>query len=164
MTTRPFDVDPDIRRASTPPSSVYGDPVLHERLIERAFARSWQPLVDARPPAEGTAGAAPVTLLEGSLNEPLLLTRDAGGPLRCLSNVCTHRGMRICRELTTRTLTLYAILPLSSPERISQSGSVLTISRPYASPPASETGSRTRYCARPESTLAVVPIHWTALK
>jgi choline monooxygenase len=36
--------------------------------------------------------AHPFTLLEGALDEPLLLTRDADDGLHCLSNVCTHRG------------------------------------------------------------------------
>jgi choline monooxygenase len=31
-------------------------------------------------------------MLGGLLDEPLLLARDAAGTLRCLSNVCTHRG------------------------------------------------------------------------
>jgi choline monooxygenase len=30
--------------------------------------------------------------MPGLLDEPLLLARDGGGTLRCLSNVCTHRG------------------------------------------------------------------------
>ncbi len=30
--------------------------------------------------------------MPGCLDEPLLLARDAQGELRCLSNVCTHRG------------------------------------------------------------------------
>jgi choline monooxygenase len=34
----------------------------------------------------------PFTLLEGSLDEPLLLTRDFKDQVHCLSNVCTHRG------------------------------------------------------------------------
>lgn len=34
----------------------------------------------------------PATLLKGFLDEPLLVSR-ADGELRCLSNVCTHRGM-----------------------------------------------------------------------
>jgi choline monooxygenase len=34
----------------------------------------------------------PCTLLDGCLDEPLVLTRDAAGKLHCLSNVCTHRG------------------------------------------------------------------------
>src|SRR4029453_11339749 len=35
---------------------------------------------------------APRDLLPGVLDEPLLLARDADATLRCLSNVCTHRG------------------------------------------------------------------------
>jgi choline monooxygenase len=38
------------------------------------------------------ASLAPRDLLPGLLDEPLLLARDAAGTLRCLSNVCTHRG------------------------------------------------------------------------
>jgi choline monooxygenase len=34
----------------------------------------------------------PLTLLEGSLDEPLVLTSDENCVARCLSNVCTHRG------------------------------------------------------------------------
>ena len=32
------------------------------------------------------------------LDEPLLLANDATGTLRCLSNVCTHRGNLLVRE------------------------------------------------------------------
>ena len=35
---------------------------------------------------------SPFTLLPGTLDEPLLLTRDTEDRLHCLSNVCTHRG------------------------------------------------------------------------
>ncbi len=85
-------IDPDIRRARTLPSRVYTDPALYELARERVFARSWQLVADvdrlARP---GTA--LPTTLLPGLIDEPLVLTRDAeDGTLRCLSNVCTHRG------------------------------------------------------------------------
>jgi choline monooxygenase len=34
----------------------------------------------------------PFTLLPGTLDEPLVLTRDANDRIHCLSNVCTHRG------------------------------------------------------------------------
>jgi choline monooxygenase len=81
------EIEPDIRDASTPPGAFYADPALLERARERVFARSWQ-LVDADEPSR--QGAAPFTLLPGFLDEPLLLARDS--ELRCLSNVCTHRG------------------------------------------------------------------------
>jgi choline monooxygenase len=38
----------------------------------------------------------PFILLEGLLDEPLLLTRDESDRLHVLSNVCTHRGTIVC--------------------------------------------------------------------
>ncbi len=35
-------------------------------------------------------------LLEGALEEPILLTRDREDHVHCLSNVCTHRGALLC--------------------------------------------------------------------
>jgi len=69
----------------------YLDESLWRLALERVFAPSWQWLGDL---ADVTAPLAlsPRELLPGSLDEPLLLARDAAGTLRCLSNVCTHRG------------------------------------------------------------------------
>jgi choline monooxygenase len=41
---------------------------------------------------------APFTLLPGSLDEPLLLSRDGDARLHALSNVCTHRGAILCES------------------------------------------------------------------
>lgn len=86
-----FDIDQDIRRASTAPSGLYTDPALHEAARERVFARSWQ-LVGDTDPVRAPGQVYPVTLLPGLLDEPLLLARGEDDRLRCLSNVCTHRG------------------------------------------------------------------------
>lgn len=86
-----FDIDADIRRAETLPGRVYHDPAVYERQRERVFARSWQVAGDAdRVRAPGHV--LPFTLLEGCLDEPLVLARDDDGELHCLSNVCTHRA------------------------------------------------------------------------
>src|SRR5438477_810633 len=91
MTLRDFEIDKDIRRASTLPARVYSDPEYFEAQKDLVFARSWQYVGDAaRVKAPGRV--APLTLLDGCLNEPLLLTSDDEGTVRCLSNVCTHRG------------------------------------------------------------------------
>jgi choline monooxygenase len=87
----PLSIDPDIARASTLPAAVYRDPEWHQRVRERVFAGSWQLVADAdrvRTPGH----ALPLTLLEGCLDEPVVLVRDEQDTLRCLSNVCTHRG------------------------------------------------------------------------
>src|SRR4029078_6393738 len=58
---------------------------------DTVFARSWQWAGDAdRVKAPGHV--LPFTLLEGCLNAPLVLVADEDAELRCLSNVCTHRG------------------------------------------------------------------------
>ena len=90
-----FEIDPDIRRAWTPPSRVYTDSDIYAAAKERIFARSWQ-LVGTIDEVRVPGQTLPVTLLEGCLDEPLLLARDRQDGLRCLSNVCTHRGMMVC--------------------------------------------------------------------
>ncbi|HMB70663.1 MAG TPA: Rieske 2Fe-2S domain-containing protein, partial [bacterium] len=85
-----FRIETEIARAETLPGRAYGDPAVWERSRERVFARSWQYLPAARDLPAGD-GAAPLTLLEGCLDEPLVLTRHRGR-VRCLSNVCTHRA------------------------------------------------------------------------
>lgn len=90
-------VDADIRRASTMPAWVYSDAGVHTLARERVFARSWQFVADAdRVKVPGQV--LPFTLLEGALDEPLLLARDRADRLHCLSNVCTHRGTVVCES------------------------------------------------------------------
>lgn len=92
-----FEIDADISRAWTPPARVYTDVDFYQAARERIFARSWQ-LVghsdDVRVPGQ----VHPFTMLEGCLDEPLLLVRDRADMLHCLSNVCTHRGMIVCEQ------------------------------------------------------------------
>lgn len=88
-------VDPDITIAHTLPGWVYADPESFARQRERVFASSWQWVADEadlRVPGQ----TWPVTLLEGLLDEPLVLTRDREDRTHCLSNVCTHRGTLVC--------------------------------------------------------------------
>jgi len=86
-----LDVDPDIAVASTLHKNFYLDPGQFDLARERIFARSWQWLGDIGDVAE-SGSLSPRQMLPGLLDEPLLLARDEAGRLRCLSNVCTHRG------------------------------------------------------------------------
>lgn len=92
-----YEVHADIRVAETLPGSFYTDAAAHARLVERVFAPSWQfiPGVERLGPEPGVV---PFTLLEGWLDEPLVLTRDERGFVRCLSNVCTHRAKIVATE------------------------------------------------------------------
>ena len=92
-----YRVDPDITRAATLDPAFYRDAMAWERSRERIFARSWQWIGSLEDVADAER-LSPRTLLAGLLDEPLLLARDAGGELRCLSNVCTHRGNLLVPE------------------------------------------------------------------
>lgn len=92
-----FIIDPDIARARTLDTAFYTDPAIFTRAKEKLFAPSWQFIGDtSQVPAAGNA--LPFTLLEGYLDEPLVLVCDAAGALRVLSNVCTHRGNIVVGE------------------------------------------------------------------
>jgi choline monooxygenase len=90
-----FHIHPDISRAETMPSRFYTESSVYEESIELIFAKSWQWIGDSdlvKVPGQ----IHPLTLLEGCLEEPLLLTRDLDDNVSCLSNVCTHRGNIVC--------------------------------------------------------------------
>src|SRR5512132_2576709 len=84
-------VEADITRAATLSAAFYRDEAAYELARERVFARSWQWIGDLAD-VDAPASLSPRDLLPGTLDEPLLLARDEAGTLRCLSNVCTHRG------------------------------------------------------------------------
>lgn len=85
-----MNISKNIREASTLPGRFYHDHVVYKESLESVFARSWQFM------GHHTQWQAnmqyPVTLLDGSLNEPLILSKDAAGDIKICSNVCTHRG------------------------------------------------------------------------
>lgn len=90
-------IDPRIDIATTLPGTFYADDAAWRAAKERVFGRTWQWLGDLRDVVHSRS-LSPRTLLPGSLDEPLLLVRDASGTLRCMSNVCTHRGNILVRE------------------------------------------------------------------
>jgi choline monooxygenase len=86
-----FHIDSDIKKAKTISTDFYTESEHYEASKERIFAPSWQ-YIGHTDQLHDTQNIIPCTLLEGYLNEPLVLTRDATGQIHCLSNVCTHRG------------------------------------------------------------------------
>ncbi len=92
-----FFVDADISRACTISTEVYKSAGFFLMAKEKIFAQCWQFLGDTDMVA-GNGSCHPFTLLEKYIDEPLLLTRDEGGTLHCLSNVCTHRGNLLISE------------------------------------------------------------------
>jgi choline monooxygenase len=90
-----YEVDSDIRQASTLPSRYYSDRESFELGKDRYFASTWQYVGDLSS-VKVPGQVYPIELLPGLLNEPLLFTRDTNDKLHCISNVCTHRGMTVC--------------------------------------------------------------------
>jgi choline monooxygenase len=88
-----FVIDPDIRRAKTLSSTFYTDERFFELSRERIFARTWQ----FAGRTDEVANLKPVNLLPGMLDEPILLSKTEDG-VKCLSNVCTHRGKILVEE------------------------------------------------------------------
>ena len=92
-----YAVDPDITVAFTIDSAFYRDEAAYALARERIFARTWQWIGDLADVAE-PGSLAPRELLPGLVDAPLLLARDADGTLRCISNVCTHRGNILVKQ------------------------------------------------------------------
>lgn len=88
-----FEVDSDIRRAKTLPSSFYIDETYFESSREKIFARTWQFVGKI----DDFENLKPVTVLPGFLDVPILLSRNETG-VNCISNVCTHRGKILIEE------------------------------------------------------------------
>jgi len=78
-----YRVDTDITVASTIDSAFYRDPEAYTLARDRIFARTWQ-WIGALADVSEPSSFAPRELLPGLLDEPLLLTRDERGELRCL--------------------------------------------------------------------------------
>ncbi len=98
-------VDPNIAKASTLSTDFYNSPEYFEAAKEKIFAASWQ-LVGNAALVKFAGDVQPFILLEGYLNEPLLLTKDKAGEINCLSNVCTHRGNIIAYKVCSKATTL----------------------------------------------------------
>jgi choline monooxygenase len=99
-----FSIDPDIRKAETLPAWVYASDEAYQAQRSSVFARTWQFAGDANR-VKASGHVLPFTLLDGCLDEPLVLSRDDNGELHCFSNVCTHRGTLVVEgEGHTHTL------------------------------------------------------------
>ena len=90
-------VQKNIAKAKTLPSEFYTDPKYFDETRKKIFSRSWQFAGDITRIKE-PGSCYPFTLLDGYLDDPLLLVKNTGGEINCLSNVCTHRGNILISE------------------------------------------------------------------
>ncbi len=86
-----FEVHPDIAVAKTIHTDFYTNSGIFESSKEKIFSKGLHYVGDSQLlPHAGFAN--PVSLLPQFLDEVLVLVRDQQDVIRCLSNVCTHRG------------------------------------------------------------------------
>ena len=91
-------IDPDIRKAQTLPSRYYNDEEVFSKIVDE-FAEYWHFAAHESQLAEHNT--LPLEHMENLVSEPMLITR--GDTVRCLSNVCTHRGMLVVTEACSAT-------------------------------------------------------------
>ena len=94
------EVEP-IERASTLPAKAYRDPSVLQTEIQKILKSSWQ-YVGPSVMFEKSGVAVPLEVL----GVPLAMVRDRAGILRCLSNVCRHRGGPILKETSEEVRVL----------------------------------------------------------
>jgi len=100
-----FIIDPDITTAQTLDSSFYNDAAIFDLVREKIFTTTWQ-WTGALDDVKQNGSVVPREILPGLLNEPVMLARDEAAQLRCLSNVCTHRGNILVQEPCSKAKSL----------------------------------------------------------
>jgi len=70
--------------------SFYSDPKTWDIIRDNAFVNTWH-FVGDDSIFKGSINAHPITLYDKYLDEPLLLVHE-NDEVKCISNVCTHRG------------------------------------------------------------------------
>lgn len=91
MGVKNIHIDPDIRKAETLPAEFYRSEEIFKASKDKIFKKCWHWAGDSDL-VKIPGSVYPFTILDGYINEPLLLTRDHEDNVHCLSNVCTHRG------------------------------------------------------------------------
>ena len=87
----------NIAQSSTLPADFYSDPEVWNKMKENIFVRSWNYIGDKQEIFNVAVNTYPFFLLDNYLEEPLLLT-DYEDQIRCMSNVCTHRGFILSHQ------------------------------------------------------------------
>lgn len=74
------------------PARIFNDPDIHERELERIFARDWVFVAhESEIPSPGDYVLRSIGIDE------FIVARDESGTIRVLFNGCRHRGTRVCR-------------------------------------------------------------------
>ncbi len=96
-------IDKDIRLASTPPGKFYLSEEAYSAAKELVFTKTWQVIGDENDFYDN-GYLYPVKFMDGCLDEPLILCKDADGNAKLISNVCTHRGFILVEAKTEASI------------------------------------------------------------
>lgn len=94
-----FNIHENINVAETLSSDFYTNAVNYKQVLESVFTNSWQYLGDKTELLKQPENIFPVTILENSLDESVVLITDENS-ISCKSNICTHRGFKIIHHPT----------------------------------------------------------------
>lgn len=89
-----FIVHDEIELSETLDADFYTDKDVYNIAIEKIFTQTWQYIADRTEILKQPENLFPITLLEKSLDEAVLLVND-GDEIQCISNICTHRGFKL---------------------------------------------------------------------
>ncbi len=100
-----YKVNEDITKATTLPAAFYRDKELFYDLTARIMGSTWQFIGDTGM-FSADHNVVPFVFYPQLLTEPLLLVKQSGKGVLCLSNVCTHRGYLLINKAGKHTKLL----------------------------------------------------------
>ena len=86
----------NIKTATTLPGNLYNSGDFFSECKQKIFESTWQFTIDENKIKEEEI--IPIKYIEKYIEEPLIITRKNG--IKCLSNVCTHRGNILIEKKT----------------------------------------------------------------
>jgi len=91
----PFDIHPEISKASTLPKEFYLNPQYFKSCLNNIFPESWQLVADRKNLQSNNI--YPINFITNLLDESLVLINH-NNEIKCFSNVCTHRANLITEK------------------------------------------------------------------
>jgi choline monooxygenase len=101
MNPKDYFVHADIRKAETLPGKFYHENEIFEASKTYIFLKAWHWIGDDSQ-LQNSGDMFPVTVLPGYIDEPLIVLNHPDKGHLALSNVCTHRGNLLIKEVSNR--------------------------------------------------------------
>ena len=89
-------INKNIKIANTLPGHLYNSEDFLNKCKKKIFESTWQFLIDEKKIKEEEI--IPIQYIENYIDEPLIITKKNG--IKCMSNVCTHRGNILIEKKT----------------------------------------------------------------